>query len=317
MHSAAIKRQARARPTKAAASSPSKRARVAAQTAARPKVLVSGAAGRTGKLVLKKLLEGRDGFDVRGLVRTEKSRQRLAKEVGSDVELVVGDVSDPASLKAAMSGCDKLVILTSAKPQIMKRSIVFMMLRKVIGRQPGRPTFRWIDKGSPEEVDYLGGINQVDAAKDAGLDQVVYVGSMGGTEKDNFLNTIGSPGPANILLWKRKAEEYLIKSGLNFTIIPPGGLLDKPGGKRNLIVDVDDKILKTKTRSVPRADVAAVVVACLGFDKASNVSFDLASEDEQEADVPLDMSSLLGVLNGKSCDYSIGKEAVESLVSSL
>lgn len=47
------------------------------------------------------------------------------------------------------------------------------------------------------------------------------VGSMGGTDPDNNLNKIGD---ANILLWKRRAEEYLIGSGLEYTIIHPGGM---------------------------------------------------------------------------------------------
>jgi hypothetical protein len=32
-----------------------------------------------------------------------------------------------------------------------------------------------------------------------------------------------------ILVWKAKAEDYLMKSGLTYTIIHPGGLIDKPG----------------------------------------------------------------------------------------
>jgi uncharacterized protein YbjT (DUF2867 family) len=43
---------------------------------------------------------------------------------------------------------------------------------------------------------------------------------MGGTQPDNFLNTMGN---GNILLWKRKAEEHLIASGIDYTIIHPGG----------------------------------------------------------------------------------------------
>jgi hypothetical protein len=46
---------------------------------------------------------------------------------------------------------------------------------------------------------------------------------MGVTQPDNFLNTLGN---GKILLWKRKSEEYLIASGLNYTIIHPGGLID-------------------------------------------------------------------------------------------
>ena len=53
-------------------------------------------------------------------------------------------------------------------------------------------------------------------------------------------------------MWKRKAEMHLIASGLDYTIIHPGGLKDTEGGKRQLIVNVDDKILDTPTRSVPR-----------------------------------------------------------------
>ena len=39
----------------------------------------------------------------------------------------------------------------------------------------------------------------------------------------------GNDKSGNILLWKRKAEEYLIASGIPYTIIHPGGLIDKAG----------------------------------------------------------------------------------------
>ena len=58
---------------------------------------------------------------------------------------------------------------------------------------------------------------------------------------DNFLNTMGG---GNILLWKRKAEQYQVASGLEYTIIHPGGLKDEAGGKRELFVGVDDTILE-------------------------------------------------------------------------
>ena len=55
------------------------------------------------------------------------------------------------------------------------------------------------------------------------------------------------------------AEEYLVCSGLGYTILHPGGLLDKEGGKRQLIVGKNDEFLDEKAnhpRTVPRADVA-------------------------------------------------------------
>jgi uncharacterized protein YbjT (DUF2867 family) len=77
------------------------------------------------------------------------------------------------------------------------------------------------------QVDWQGQRRQIDAAKAAGVKRVVLIGSMGGTQKDNFLNTMGG---GNILFWKRKAEEYLVDSGLTYTIIHPGGLTDEKGG---------------------------------------------------------------------------------------
>lgn len=40
-------------------------------------------------------------------------------------------------------------------------------------------------------------------------------------DPNHFLNKMGNNG--NILQWKRKAEQYLIASGLTYTIIHPGG----------------------------------------------------------------------------------------------
>lgn len=74
-------------------------------------------------------------------------------------------------------------------------------------------------------MDWLGQKKQIDAAKRAGIRQVVIVSSMGVTQPDNNLNKIGD---GKILLWKRKAEEYLIASGLTYTILHPGGLIDEP-----------------------------------------------------------------------------------------
>lgn len=57
------------------------------------------------------------------------------------------------------------------------------------------------------------------------------------TQPENFLNTIGrvkdDEKSGNILLWKRKAEEFLISAcmdySMKYTIVHPGGLTDKKG----------------------------------------------------------------------------------------
>merc|ERR1712022_1598 len=127
--------------------------------------------------------------------------------------------------------------------------------------------------GDPYQIDWQGARNQIDVARMKGIRHFVFVSSMGGTQPDNFLNSIGKKEDGSgggILLWKRKAEEYLIQecqkssSGMTYTIIHPGGLTDKPGNTNEIILDVDDVLLQRKMRSIPRADVADLCIAAIG-----------------------------------------------------
>jgi uncharacterized protein YbjT (DUF2867 family) len=193
------------------------------------KVAVTGAGGRTGKLILQKLAGL--GHQAVGIVRTEKSQKQLSK--AGYKECVVGDVTGSVEeLANLFKGCDSVVLATSAVPKIKIWSIIKALFFKLFGKV-SRPEFRFGKNGDPYNVDWLGAKNQIDAAKLAGVKQFVFLSSMGGTQPENFLNTIGKndqdPNSGNILLWKRKAEEYLIASGLQYTIVHPGGLIDKKG----------------------------------------------------------------------------------------
>lgn len=42
------------------------------------------------------------------------------------------------------------------------------------------------------------------------------------------------------------------------------------GGKRELVLGVDDELLKNTSRSIPRADVAELTVQCLTLAEANN-----------------------------------------------
>ncbi|XP_022950724.1 uncharacterized protein At5g02240-like isoform X1 [Cucurbita moschata] len=227
-------------------------------------VLVTGAGGRTGQLVYKKLKERSDQYIARGLVRTEESKQ----SIGSADDLFVGDIRVADSLGPAIQGIDALIILTSAVPKMKP------------GFDPtkgGRPEFYFEDGAYPEQVDWIGQKNQIDAAKAAGVKQIVLVGSMGGTNINHPLNSLGN---GNILVWKRKAEQYLADSGVPYTIIRAGGLQDKDGGIRELLVGKDDELLQTETRTIARADVAEVCLQALQFEEAKFKAFDLASKPE-------------------------------------
>ncbi|KAJ8427851.1 hypothetical protein Cgig2_012551 [Carnegiea gigantea] len=181
-------------------------------------VLVTGAAGRTGQIVYRKLKERWEQFNGRGLVRTPESKQKI----GGEEDVFVGDIRDADSIAPAIQGIDALIILTSAVPKMKPDS----------NPAKERPEFYFEEGAYPEQI------------------------------------------------WKRKAEEYLADSGIPYTIIRAGGLLDKPGGNRELIVGKDDELLQTEYKSIPRADVAEVCIQALLHEEAKSKAFDLASKPE-------------------------------------
>jgi dihydroflavonol-4-reductase len=65
------------------------------------KTLVTGATGFVGAAVLRRLVAA--GRDVRALVRARSDRRNLS---GIDCEIAVGDLTDPASLRRAVHGCE-------------------------------------------------------------------------------------------------------------------------------------------------------------------------------------------------------------------
>ena len=91
-------------------------------------ILVTGATGMFGSRVTKELL--RQGQDVRALVRDEaKARQML----GDGPELAVADMDRPETLPAAMSGVDKVFLVSPMDGKIAEREITVIDAAKDAG----------------------------------------------------------------------------------------------------------------------------------------------------------------------------------------
>ena len=210
------------------------------------KALVAGATGQTGKRIVKRLLE--EGIEVRALVR---DRSKAAVEFPGEVEIVMGDVLEPASLDAALAGCEVLLSATGAAPSF--------------------------DPTGPYKVDYEGNKNLVDAAKRAGVKQFVMVSSLCVSRLLHPLNLFWG-----ILYWKQQAEDYLKGSGVPYTIVRPGGLRNEDDD-RAIVMSSADTLFEG---SIPREKVAEVCVAALKEGAARNKVVEVvASEDA--AGVPL------------------------------
>ena len=294
-----------------------------ALSAAPKKVVVAGAGGQTGKALFRQLLAD-DDFAPVGIVRTQTSKDGLLDDSSLPIDdastVIVCDVTDESAVKGALdwTTVDALCICTSGTP------------RPTGEMKNERPVFGYPEGGDPEIVDWVGQKSQIDAmhgAAASAVRHVVICSSMGGTDPSNMLNSIGrTTDPdtgqetgGNILMWKRKSEMYLIEqaggkdSNLKYTIVHPGGLINEPGNQRELIVGVDDDRItyggEDSPRTVPREDVARVMMeACRYPEVYANRSFDLRAHQPVEGGTPAtDFSKLLDALDGKNCDYSLGK----------
>lgn len=206
----------------------------------RPTVLVAGATGQTGLAIVAGLRA--EGYAIRALVRdANTARQAL----GDDVELVVGDVKDAATLAPALRDATAVISAVGARAA------------------------KGVD--SPEAVDYEGIRNLARAAAEARVQHVVLVSSRGVTQEGHVLNRLFG----NVLVWKLKGEDALRASGIPYTIIRPGGLINAPGGDRELVFEQGDKI--TGESTIARADVARICVTALRYPEARFKTFETSS----------------------------------------
>ena len=215
----------------------------AAEGDMKPLVLVAGATGGTGSLVVAQLKA--KGYPVRAFVR---NAEKAAERLGPDVEAVVGDLRDPASIAATLDGV--AVVINAA------------------GSGVPAP-----DDNMPEHVDFEGARNLADAAVAAGVSHYVLVSSMGVTHDDHQLNRLFN----NILIWKRKGEDAVAASGIPYTIIRPGGLNDGPGNEQKVIFEQGD--IMGLDKAISRADVARVTVATVRDEEARNKVFEIYARD--------------------------------------
>ena len=116
-------------------------------------------------------------------------------------------------------------------------------------------------------VDYGGAVKLIEAAKANGVSRYVIVSSMGADDPSSAPEQMRPYQEA-----KAAADEALRDSGLDFTIVRPGMLTDDPGTG---LVDAAPKL--GRRGSIPRDDVAAVLLACLDEPSTIGKTFELLS----------------------------------------
>ena len=198
-------------------------------------VLVIGSTRGTGNLVVRELLSR--GHGVRAMVRAPEQVAAL-EERGATA--VVGDLE--GSLDGVVEGVDAVAFCAGS------------------GSQTG--------PDATLRVDLHGAVRVIDACVQAGIGRFVMLSSIAADDPMR-----GSAGIRHYLAAMHARDRILATSGLDATIVRPGGLTHDPGTGQ---VEVGLPTLGGRG-SIPRADVAEVLVRCLERDDTSGATFELIS----------------------------------------
>ncbi len=178
---------------------------------------------------------------------------RLLRARGDDVVALVrpeSDASGPEALGARIARGDALNLAD------LSAVLGTGQFRAIVSTLGGTS----LDGPRPE---FDGTRNSVDAARAAGVKRYVLITVIGAGESHDAAPAISRYFLRNVTPEKTKAEDYLKASGLDYTIIRPGGLLDKEAqGSAYLTED-------TRSMSwIRRADLAALTVQALDEPRA-------------------------------------------------
>jgi uncharacterized protein YbjT (DUF2867 family) len=207
-------------------------------------ILLFGGSQRTG-LEVAKILTGR-GEKVTAFVRPTSDRSGLEPLT---VEFVTGDVTDADSVEAAFA---------SGK------------FRAVINTIGGK-------RGEEPRPDLIGNQNIVDAAKRHGIKRMLLVTMVGAGDSNAVLSEQARKFLGPVADLKTQAEDYLMQSGLDATILRPGGMLSQPA---------TGTAIKTEDHSamgvIHRPDLAALVVESLDDDSTIGKIFHTVDPEIKE-----------------------------------
>ncbi|SEI67326.1 Nucleoside-diphosphate-sugar epimerase [Bhargavaea ginsengi] len=202
-------------------------------------VLVIGANGKIGKMLVKLLVESGEHTPT-AMIR-KKEQQAVFENMGA--RTVVADLEgSTADLSSIMADMDAVVFTAGS------------------GGHTG-----------PDKtllIDLDGAAKAIEAAGQKGVGRFLMVSAIGAEDRERWSDAIRPYYVA-----KHHADNILRASGLDYTIVRPGLLLDEPGTGR---VSASEHL---EPGGIPREDVAHAVFEALDKENTRNLSFDLVSGD--------------------------------------
>lgn len=208
------------------------------------RALVVGGTRGTGLLIAQRLLQR--SYRVRVLARNPA---RAAARLDAAVEVVPGDMTEPHTLLPAVSGVSHIIVTAGVRSGRLARESVV------------------------RSTDYQGMLNTLEAARSAGFTgRLMYMNSIGINTR-SWAASLLNFWKGNTLLWRRRVEGEIRRSGLDYTIIRAGFLVNRPGGRHAIAVSQDEMALLPRNR-IAREDVAAAFVEAAEHSRTSRTTFE-------------------------------------------
>ncbi len=205
------------------------------------KVLVAGAHGKTARRLVRMLVD--DGHEVKGLVRKEEQMPDVEADGAEPVLVDLEEEEVEGGVGEAVEGCDAIVFAAGAGP----------------GSGAARK----------ETMDYGGAAKLIEAAQKRGVRRYLMLSSMGAGNPEG-----GSEAMQPYLFAKARADERLIKSDLEYTIIRPGGLTNEEGTGR-----IETAQSLGRRGQISRDDVARTFADALEMTNTYGKTFEILSGD--------------------------------------
>jgi uncharacterized protein YbjT (DUF2867 family) len=175
------------------------------------------------------------GHEVRAMVRRRADEDRL-RETGAEVTTL--DLTQAGTdAEAGLSGLDAVINAAAA-------------------RGTGGGQARAVDQDGVKAV--------IDAAEQAGVRRWIQISMWGSDDPNRLPAMLRETAEA-----KRAADDHLAASGMTWTVIRPPWLTDSPPDDHVIVGD------QVEEGAIPRADVAAVAIACLDTDATRDRLFEV------------------------------------------
>lgn len=211
-------------------------------------VLVIGANGQIGRILTEKLEDAND-FNVTAAYRKD---DQINEAQARGIRVAKVDLErDIKHLEEVMEAID-IVIFTAGS-----------------GGSTGP------DKTMMIDLD--GAVKTIEAAKRQNIKRFIMVSALNANRREYWSYGVGKPTPAGFYYAaKYYADDWLMKSGLTYTIIRPSALLNETGSGKVVATEYLEKD-DAKALTISREDVADTIIECLKKENTMNKDFDLTS----------------------------------------